>query len=835
MEPQRDTVFRKAIVRTAKRFFGGLALALAVLLPWGAAGQTNISLPDSNLESALLSALGKTNGPITTADMLGLTNLTVGTVVTNLSGLEYAANLESLYLYSGNVTSLSPLSGLLHLRSLSVESGYSANLTGLSSLTALTNLDLYSSTFTNASGLVGLTNMIALDLSWTRLSDLVPLAGLPHLQYLDLSGNPLGNCAALAGLTNLSGSLYLDNASLTNIAGLGGLTNLTELTLYQDQVNDLKPLANLTSLAALDLADDSVRDFSALAGMTNLQSLFVEGTAISNLNRLPLLPRLTMLDANYNRLGDLNALAGCTNLQWLNASYNCLTNIDALTNLSQLRTAYLQINLLDTNTASANMNVIQALLTNHASVQYTPQHAPPATSLPGDWLVPANENSSMWFSVSDDLTPVQSLVLSVRSSNPGLVTAAIGPTPLAVLPVSRWVQSVGIFTMVPNAPSIAGWSGYLNLTAVPNQTGTATITVTATDDTGLTTDTTVAVTVSQPVSFDSLAVGNANSNVTWSTFGANPWQGQTNVVHDGGAAAQGGSQESWLEAEVTGPGLLTFWWKYSATNWAPGAELTATCADSGLTGHVWTPLGSGFPGYGQSTVPDWQESTLSLPAGRWALRWQYAPGPWDSSDELWVADVTFTPGPPVCWLEHVPSWNSPAFFSLYLHGPPGETYDVEASPDLRHWSRVERMTLSDFQAEYTDPHATAAARFYRMHKPTLAPMWLEKPRVDGNKAVQLTLHSEPAQPLSLEYSTNLLTWETLVQTNNVAGTMQVADGAVTNASVRFYRAKALAWGGSPALGIPGLPPSARRHPRLHLPIGPGLPVPLPTPPILTNP
>ena len=180
-------------------------------------------------------------------------------------------------------------------------------------------------------------------------------------------------------------------------------------------------------------------DFSALAGLTNLQTLYLEGTAISNLNRLPLLPRLAMLDANYNRLGDLDALAGFTNLQWLNVSYNCLTNIDALTNLSHLTTAYLQINLLDTNGGSANMNVIQALLTNHASVHYTPQQGPPVISLPEDWLVPANETSSLWFSVSDDLTPGEHLVVSVRSSNTGLVTAAIGPSPLSAFPASTEV------------------------------------------------------------------------------------------------------------------------------------------------------------------------------------------------------------------------------------------------------------------------------------------------------------------------------------------------------------------------------------------------------------
>ena len=809
---------------TTKRFSGGLALALAVLLPWGAASQTNINFSDANLQSAVLSALGKTNGPVTTVDMLGVTNLTAWGVVTNLSGLEFAANLESLSLYYGNLASLTPLSGLLYLRSLSLEAGLSQNLTGLWSLTALTNLDLYSSPLTNASGLAALTNLTSLDLSWTSLSDPSPLAGLPHLRYLDLSGNPLGNCIALAGLTNLSGSLFLDNASLTNIAGLGGLTNLTQLTLYQDQVSDLAPLANLTSLASLDLADDPVRGFSALAGLANLQTLYLEGTGITNLNRLPLLPQLTRLDANYDRLRDLNGLATFTNLLWLNANYNCLTNIDALTNLSRLRTAYLQINLLNTNVESANMSVIQALLTNHADVFYTPQHSAPAISLPGDWLIPANETSSTPFSVADDLTPGQYLVLGVRSSNTGLVTAAIGPTPLSAYFDSRSRVLIGIGTYGPNGPSISGWSGYLNLTPVPNQTGTATITVSATDDTGFTTETTMAVTVSQPLPFDGLAVGSTNSNVTWSTFGANPWQGETNVVHSGSTAAQGGSQESWLAADVTGPGLLTFWWQYTATNWGDGAELMATCADSGLTGHAWLTPGSSFPGYGPTPVLGWQNSTLSLPAGRWALRWQYASGFWDSSVGLWVGDVNFTPGPPVCWLDVGVYAYSPGYFSLRLHGPPGETYDLEASPDLRQWSRLVRLTLSDFERSEMVTGGTAPAQFYRMHKPTLAPIWLETPGLDVNKAVHLTLHSEPAQPLSIEYSAGLLTWQTLVQTNNAAGTVQVADGSATNSSPRFYRAKALPWGGSPTLGVPGQPPpNPRRHSRLNLPIAPALP------------
>ena len=546
-----------------------------------------------------------------------------------------------------------------------------------------------------------------------------------------------------------------------------------------------------------------------------------------------------MLDANYNRLGDLDALAGFTNPQWLNVSYNCLTNIDALTNLSHLTKVYVQINLLDTNSGSANMNVIQALQTNHASVEYQPQEGPPVISLPGDWLVSANETSSLWFYVSDDLTSGEHLVVSVRSSNTGLVMVVAGPSPLSAFTTSLGVQAIASRAMVPNAPNISGWGAYLNLIAVPNQTGTATVTVAASDDTGLTSEATMAVTVRQPVAFDGAAVGNVNSNVSWRTFGASPWQGQTNVVHTSGSAAQNGSEESWREASVTGPGLLTFWWRYSTTNsWGGGAALTATCADSGLSGHAWITQGSGYgyPGPGPSLTNDWQKSTLSLPAGFWVLRWQSAQAPGNTS-VIWVADVNFAPGPPVCWLETASSSMAQGYFFLYLHGPPGDTYDVEASPDLRQWSRLKRLTLSDFQAWYADTNTSAAARFYRIRQPTLAPMWLEKPGLDTNKTVQLTLHSELEQPLSIECSTNLLSWETLVQTNNWAGTLQIKDGPTTNSNLRFYRAKALPWGGLTAAASPGQPQrlNRRRHDGPVLPISPGSPGLAPATAILVGP
>ena len=58
------------------------------------------------------------------------------------------------------------------------------------------------------------------------------------------------------------------------------------------------------------------------------------------------------------------------------------------------------------------------------------------------------------------------------------------------------------------------------------------------------------------------------TNRTWTTGGSASWFGQTNVSHDGAAAAQSGAvnnnQSCTLQTTVNGPGTLTFWWKVAA-------------------------------------------------------------------------------------------------------------------------------------------------------------------------------------------------------------------------------------------------------------------------------
>jgi hypothetical protein len=237
----------------------------------------------------------------------------------------------------------------------------------------------------------------------------------------------------------------------------------------------------------------------------------------------------------------------------------------------------------------------------------------------------------------------------------------------------------------------------------------------------------------------------------------------------------------------------------------------AECAPSGLSGSLWLPdyTRNLRPGQPPPSAGEWQYEVVSIPSGIWTFRWQSWSASSQSSSSLFVADVEFVPQPPPSWLDPIGQLAQGQFW-LELHGAPGEVYDVEASQDLHHWSRLGRSTMSDFRGMYFDTNAPAAARFYRMNKATLSPTWFESPFLDASRMVQLTLHSEPQQPLLIQFSTNLMTWEDLIETNNPMGTLRFADAPAKSKSM-FYRAKSLPWT-KPIPAQPGRPlGNLRRH------------------------
>ncbi|MDD4254556.1 MAG: PKD domain-containing protein [Methanofollis sp.] len=157
-----------------------------------------------------------------------------------------------------------------------------------------------------------------------------------------------------------------------------------------------------------------------------------------------------------------------------------------------------------------------------------------------------------------------------------------------------------------------------------------TVTLTVTNDAGTSTATeTVSV-----VPFATLAEAVEAPDFEWSTGGNAPWFVDVDCVHTGTTSARSGAigdnQESWLQANITGPGYLAFAWNVSSE---PRHDYLRLFIDGEEEKNIF-----GFP-------EEWTEEEYRLGFGTHAVRWVYEK---DSTSGMmedcgWVDNVTFTP------------------------------------------------------------------------------------------------------------------------------------------------------------------------------------------------
>ena len=243
-------------------------------------------ITDANLRQAIRTRLKKDSGPITAADMLSITNLAVwNSGISDLSGLEYAANLEELHLSSNDISDISPLSGLTKLTELDLGKNAVSNISALSSLTNLEELFISKNDISDISPLSGLTKLIKLELSRNDISDISALSSLMNLAALDLGKNTISDISALSSLTNLT-NLYLKDNAISDISDLSVLSKLEYLDLGGNAVSDISSLSSLTNLIGLSVQENTIRDISPLAGLTELHDLDVAENNISDISVL---------------------------------------------------------------------------------------------------------------------------------------------------------------------------------------------------------------------------------------------------------------------------------------------------------------------------------------------------------------------------------------------------------------------------------------------------------------------------------------------------------------------------------------------------------------------
>ena len=116
-----------------------ILLAGVILFSAGLSLAVTVSFPDSNLEAAIRNRLGIPEPtPITDTDMLGLISLFADSSnISDLTGLEYATNLTTLWLHNNNISDISTVFPLVSLEYVFL---YANNISDISALSSLTNL-----------------------------------------------------------------------------------------------------------------------------------------------------------------------------------------------------------------------------------------------------------------------------------------------------------------------------------------------------------------------------------------------------------------------------------------------------------------------------------------------------------------------------------------------------------------------------------------------------------------------------------------------------------------------------------------------------------------------
>ncbi|UCR88817.1 leucine-rich repeat domain-containing protein [Mycetocola spongiae] len=225
-----------------------------------------VNMPDAALSAAILQ---KTQQPTLTRGVLrSLRDLMAPDAgITDLTGLEYASQLDLVDLSKNPITTLEPMRGLTEIRQLNVSS------------TAITSLDPLST----------LPILDYVRFNWTKVADLEPLRNATKLWRIEAAGT-----------------------QITSIDPVQNLNELIGIYLQETGVSDLSPLAGKPKLNAVSAPSTEVSDLSPLAGSTTLSIINVNGARVSDLSMLDTWPALRQVGFLNQRVTGIPVVASAT-------------------------------------------------------------------------------------------------------------------------------------------------------------------------------------------------------------------------------------------------------------------------------------------------------------------------------------------------------------------------------------------------------------------------------------------------------------------------------------------------------------------------------------------
>jgi Leucine-rich repeat (LRR) protein len=493
------------------------------------------------------------------------------------------------------------------------------------------------------------------------------------LTTLNLSGLEISNLVGLGLATNLT-SLSLDDNWVSDLAVLGKLHSLEFLSLSNNLIEDITPLVSLTNLTTLNLGLNPITNYPQLAtGFHGLTTLTLGQSFLSEVSFLTNLSGLRILDLNNNRLVNLVPLGALTNLSELNLQHNLASDLEPLLQLPSLAWLDVTMNRLNLDPGGLNAPQITHLQVAQTTVLYFPQRAAPVFQVRSSWTVPSEGGSALFFNLLENGVNIDgSITIVARSSDTNLVPN--DHLQLTPEQTSDWV---------------------LRLTPIPGQTGNLVITLAATNDAGLGTIAPILLSL-QP----SRPVTDLFPTVHLDTGGDQQWFSFTNASFGGAPFIQSGGissgEDSWLEATLVGPGVLSYWWKVSSETNYDFLQFESSEGTNAISGEV-----------------DWQFQLLAVPAGVQNVIWRFTKDLGccaDGQDAGWVAGLNFQAG---AWLD-ISERPTDGKCRLLLHGSLSRFYEIQASSDLSTWTVLGKVYITNAPTLFIDGAASNRFRGYRL-------------------------------------------------------------------------------------------------------------------------
>lgn len=108
------------------------------------------------------------------------------------------------------------------------------------------------------------------------------------------------NCKSADSILSKLTELSIREGKISDLRPIAGFKNLTILNLDQNQIVDLAPLSNLSKLTTLSLSINKIVNVSPLANLSNLKSLNLMANNIRDVKSLAKLKKVTWLQLSDN-------------------------------------------------------------------------------------------------------------------------------------------------------------------------------------------------------------------------------------------------------------------------------------------------------------------------------------------------------------------------------------------------------------------------------------------------------------------------------------------------------------------------------------------------------